>query len=117
RELVLEILLLAEVVSLDATLEVLHLPLVLLEADERVVDLPVVETLAELEAIARRRVPHEQRLLLGLGVAELRLETTDVVVELDQALFDLLMLSAQAFRHGRDACLLGERRLGEVVTT
>src|SRR5690606_35635893 len=115
RELVLQILLDAEVVRLDVRLEIVDPALERIEADQRVVDPIVVQALANVEPALCRLVPREDRPLPLLRVRELLLEPDDVGRELVQAVRDGAALLLERLRGLLDPRPLGERRLREVL--
>jgi hypothetical protein len=74
-----------------------------------------MQALAHFEPLRRRLVARENSLLARLGVYELLLETHDVVAELVEPVTDRRVLVTQRLGDGRDARLLGKRRLGQVL--
>src|SRR5690606_31878850 len=107
-ELLLQILLPADIVRLDVRLEIVHPPLELIEPDERVVDTIIVQALAHLEPTLGRLMPRENRTLPLLRVRELFLEPHDVGRELVETLRHRLLLLLERLRGVLDPRPLGE---------
>ena len=104
-----------EIVDLGLALELVERALDLLEAGEGVGDALVIELAANLDAAGRRFVAGDDRPLARLGVGELRLQLSDVLVLLRDPIVELRQLPLER-RQRLVAARLGEQRtLGEVL--
>ena len=102
-ELVVQVFRQSEVVSLDATFDIIDTARVLLESHHRVFDLIVVDLAARGKTTVGGLVTREQGFLPGLRILEFCLEACDVFIQLGKAFVNSDVVTLERIGCRRDA--------------